>query len=202
MCVQAWRLHKGSFRVNLWGIVAPGVTLWSTAQADPNTNCNKGNTHGHRSGSRRTKRTKRSGGGGSSSAQLWQQLLLLLPPLRLMLLLWQCCWWWLRVCVRARVHAVGLVGYLPLVFGVFGVWSAITIYTLATFRGMRALSDATLRFDLALGDRRRHAPKVAKNRHNFHESRATAGNSVRARVGACAVHARPHVPASGGHTHS
>ena len=36
------------------------------------------------------------------------------------------------------------------------------------FRGMptaiRALSDATLRFDLALGVRRRHAPKVAKNR--------------------------------------
>ena len=28
---------------------------------------------------------------------------------------------------------------------------------------LRALSDATLRFDLALGVRRRHAPKVAKN---------------------------------------
>ena len=32
-------------------------------------------------------------------------------------------------------------------------------------RPLRALSDATLRFDLALGVRRRHAPKVAKNSH-------------------------------------
>ena len=40
------------------------------------------------------------------------------------------------------------------------------------FRGMplRALSDATLRFDLALGVRRRHAPKVAKNRVPVHMS--------------------------------
>ena len=33
---------------------------------------------------------------------------------------------------------------------------------LATFRGMPTANDATLRFDLALGIRRRHAPKVAK----------------------------------------
>ena len=37
------------------------------------------------------------------------------------------------------------------------------VLCLASFRS--ALSDATLRFDLALGVRRRHAPKVAKNIH-------------------------------------
>ena len=35
----------------------------------------------------------------------------------------------------------------------------------ASERARSALSDATLRFDLALGVRRRHAPKVAKNRN-------------------------------------
>ena len=51
---------------------------------------------------------------------------------------------------------------------VFTAFTAMDVHLfLATFGACRsALSDATLRFDLALSVRRRHAPKVAKNSHH------------------------------------
>ena len=54
-----------------------------------------------------------------------------------------------------------------------------------------ALSDATLRFDLALGVRRRHAPKVAKNAHAHTHNLALAVMCKR-------THLHAHVHAFGG----